>query len=50
MQERDKRDSTRDVAPLKQADDAVAIDSSGMTIDEVVSKMAELVTSRSVAG
>lgn len=46
MQERDKRDSTRDVAPLKQADDAVAIDSSGMTIDEVVAKMASIVTAR----
>jgi cytidylate kinase len=46
MQARDQRDSTRDVAPLKQADDAVAIDSSGMTIDEVVSRMAAIVTSR----
>lgn len=46
MKTRDQRDSTRDVAPLKQADDAIAIDSSGMTIDEVVAKMASIVTAR----
>lgn len=34
--ERDERDMNRDIAPLKQADDAVLIDSSDMTIDEVV--------------
>lgn len=34
--ERDRRDSTRPVAPLKQADDAELIDSSSMSIDEVV--------------
>jgi cytidylate kinase len=47
MQERDARDSTRAVAPLKQADDAIAIDSSGMTVEEVVAKMAAIVASRS---
>jgi cytidylate kinase len=46
MQARDERDSTRAVAPLKQADDAIAIDSSGMTVDEVVAKMAAIVASR----
>ena len=34
--ERDERDMNRDIAPLKQADDAVLVDSSDMTIDEVV--------------
>ncbi len=34
--ERDRRDSTRPVAPLKQAEDAELIDSSSMSIDEVV--------------
>jgi len=34
--ERDERDMNRDIAPLKQADDAVLVDSSFMTIDEVV--------------
>ena len=33
---RDRRDMTRAIAPLKQADDAVLVDSSDMTIDEVV--------------
>lgn len=34
--ERDERDSTRAAAPLKQAEDAVLVDGSGMTIDEVI--------------
>ena len=34
--ERDERDMNRDIAPLKQAEDAVLVDSSNMTIDEVV--------------
>ena len=34
--ERDHRDMTREISPLKQADDATLIDSSNMTIDEVV--------------
>lgn len=33
--ERDKRDMNREFAPLRQAEDAVLIDSSDMTIDEV---------------
>lgn len=33
---RDRLDSTREIAPLKQADDAVLIDTSDMTIDEIV--------------
>ena len=36
IEERDKRDCTRKIAPLKQAEDAVLIDSSNMTIEEVV--------------
>jgi CMP/dCMP kinase len=46
MQQRDERDSTRAAAPLKQADDAIAIDSSTLTVDEVVTKMATIVASR----
>lgn len=42
---RDEQDSTRAIAPLKQADDAILVDTSNMTIDEVVafvkSKMQE---------
>ena len=35
-QERDTRDMNREIAPLKKADDAVLVDSSDMTIEEVV--------------
>ena len=37
--ERDNRDMNRAIAPLKQAEDAILIDSSDMTIDEVVDKI-----------
>lgn len=33
---RDERDMNREIAPLKQAEDAVLVDTSDMTIDEVV--------------
>jgi CMP/dCMP kinase len=36
MKQRDHRDQDRDVAPLRQADDAVAVDSTGMSVDQVV--------------
>lgn len=36
IQERDERDMTREIAPLKQAEDATLIDSSEMEIDDVV--------------
>lgn len=37
IEQRDYNDRNRDFAPLKQADDAICIDTSYMTIDEVVS-------------
>ncbi len=39
---RDERDMSREVAPLKQAEDAILIDSSDLTIDEVVEKILSL--------
>ena len=33
----------RDIAPLKQADDAILIDTSDMTIEEVVDKIISLI-------
>ena len=36
IEERDYRDSHREISPLKQAEDAILVDSSDMTIDEVV--------------
>ncbi|OGW32653.1 MAG: cytidylate kinase [Nitrospirae bacterium GWC2_42_7] len=37
--ERDARDSGRDIAPLKKADEACLIDSSGLSIEEVINKL-----------
>ena len=42
--ERDKRDSTRKTAPLKQADDAILVDSTGMSIDGVVDYIASKIS------
>lgn len=39
---RDHADSTRAVAPLRKADDAVELDSSGLTLEEVVARIVEL--------
>jgi cytidylate kinase len=39
MIERDRRDSTRADSPLKVADDAIVIDSTGKSIDEVFEEM-----------
>jgi cytidylate kinase len=41
MVERDRRDSTRADSPLKVADGAIVIDSSGLSIDEVFERMME---------
>ena len=38
IEERDQRDMNREISPLRQAEDAVLVDSSDMTIDEVVEK------------
>ena len=41
--ERDERDMNRPVAPLKQAEDAVLVDTSDLTIDEVVAKILSII-------
>lgn len=38
---RDERDMNREVAPLKPADDAIEIDSTSLTIDQVVARISE---------
>src|SRR6185369_2897080 len=43
MRARDHRDSTRIVAPLRKADDAVEIDSTRLSLEAVVDRMAEIV-------
>ena len=42
---RDKTDSTREIAPLKKADDAFKIDVSDLTIDEVFNKILQKIKS-----
>lgn len=39
---RDKRDSEREVSPLRQADDAIYLDTTVMSIDQVVLRLTEL--------
>ena len=43
IKDRDKRDSTREIAPLKRADDAIYIDSTNLNINEVVDKIVEII-------
>ncbi len=43
IEERDEQDITRELNPLTQAEDAVYLDTSDMTIDEVVEYIAELI-------
>ena len=46
IEKRDYQDMNREIAPLRQAEDAVLIDSSDMTIEEVVAKILELAKER----
>lgn len=42
IDERDRKDSSRQVAPLRQADDAIALVTDGLSIEDVVSKIVAL--------
>lgn len=42
IRKRDQADMTREIAPLRQAEDAVLVDSSDMTIEEVVDAICDL--------
>jgi cytidylate kinase len=44
MIERDRRDSTRADSPLKVADDAIVVDSTGKTIEDVFAQMMESIS------
>ncbi|WP_028273081.1 (d)CMP kinase [Atopococcus tabaci] len=46
IEERDYKDSNREVAPLKQASDAHLIDTTGLSIPEVVEKIKEIAFSK----
>ena len=43
IEERDYRDMNREIAPLRQAEDAILVDSSSMTIDENVQAILDLI-------
>ncbi len=45
--ERDRRDTARELAPLRRADDAIVIDTTGLSITEVVEELRTRVRSRS---
>lgn len=46
INERDKNDSSRALAPLKQADDAILVDTSTMSIDDVVDTILGYISKR----
>ena len=46
MIQRDEQDAARELAPLRKAADAVEIDSTGVTIEEVLSRMEQVVRER----
>lgn len=43
IKKRDKEETEREIAPLRKADDAIYIDSTNMTIDEVVDKIIKII-------
>lgn len=43
IEERDHYDMNRDISPLKKADDAVTVDTTGKTIEEVTEEIMTLV-------
>lgn len=46
IEERDYRDMHREVSPLKRAEDAVTVDTSKMTADEVIAEVVRLCRER----
>ena len=49
IRERDQRDASRDVAPMVPAQDAVIVDSSAQTLEQVVESLADQVSARARA-
>lgn len=50
MAERDRRDRERTAAPLKPAEDAIVVDTTGMDVDAVVGRVLAIVDTRTTAG
>lgn len=46
IKERDERDMNREISPLRQADDAVLVDTSDMTIDEVADRILAIISEK----
>lgn len=46
QRERDRRDRTREIAPLRKADDAVEVDTDSLSIEQVVGRVLELLDDR----
>jgi cytidylate kinase len=44
--ERDQRDSTRAISPLVASDDAVSLDTTGMTVDDVIGRVLQIAHGR----
>jgi len=50
IRERDERDTQRAVAPLKPAEDAIQLDSTTLSIEEVLQRILSEVADRDLAG
>lgn len=46
IMDRDQRDSTREIAPLRKAEDAISIDSTNKTIEEVVEEVIKIIEAK----
>jgi len=49
MEERDRRDKERDVAPLRKAEDALVIDSTDSAVDGVVERIMQEIKKKMLA-
>lgn len=50
QRERDRRDTSRDHGALRAADDAIELDTTGLTLDQVVERIVELAQRRGLTG
>lgn len=48
IKDRDKRDTTRKIAPLKKAEDAIYLDSTNLNIEQVVEKIIKIINEKRV--
>ena len=46
LEERNKKDSERDVVPFVKADDAIVVDSTNLSIDEVVEEILKIIDAK----